>query len=147
MPPTLDMSAKEKRGSLAKEAETTGPGWFNMKAPDLTDEIKRDLEVIRSRAALDPKRKSLPKFFQIGTVMDSATDFYSGRLSNKERKNGILEELMADRDTKASLKKRFTKIQVAKEATAKPYRRPVATMRGKSKKVALSTSAKKKMRM
>lgn len=40
-----------------KESEKTkGPGWFNMKAPELTEEAKRDLEVLQMRSVLDPKR-------------------------------------------------------------------------------------------
>ncbi|MPC67215.1 Deoxynucleotidyltransferase terminal-interacting protein 2 [Portunus trituberculatus] len=46
--------AKEMR---KKESEKTkGPGWFNMKAPELTEEAKRDLEVLQMRSVLDPKR-------------------------------------------------------------------------------------------
>ncbi|KAJ3220413.1 Deoxynucleotidyltransferase terminal-interacting protein 2 [Dinochytrium kinnereticum] len=156
LPVGLDMTEKDKK-KLAKEGETAGAGWFHMKAPDLTDELKRDLQVIRSRAALDPKRHykkpdksmkgKLPKFFQIGTVMDSAADFYSARLAKKERKDGILGELMADRETKSYLKKKFTKIQGEKEAKTKAYRRPLATMRGKSKNIAASAAAKKRLRM
>lgn len=36
--------------------KTKGPGWFNMKAPELTEEAKRDLEVLQMRSVLDPKR-------------------------------------------------------------------------------------------
>ncbi|KAJ3097055.1 Deoxynucleotidyltransferase terminal-interacting protein 2 [Phlyctochytrium planicorne] len=156
VPPGLDYSDKDKK-KMAKEAESAGPGWFNMKAPDLTDEVKRDIEVIRSRAALDPKRhykkpdktkgKAIPKFFQIGTVMDSATDFFSQRLTNKERKNGIVEELMANQETKSYLKKKFSKIQTAKEESTKFYRKPVGVLRGKTKRLAANEASKKRLRM
>lgn len=43
--------------AFQKESEKTkGPGWFNMKAPELTEEAKRDLEVLQMRSVLDPKR-------------------------------------------------------------------------------------------
>ena len=43
--------------ALQKESvKTKGPGWFNMKAPELTEEAKRDLEVLQMRSILDPKR-------------------------------------------------------------------------------------------
>jgi len=52
--------------------KTNGRGWFNMPAPDLTEEKKNDLLVIQMRRALDPKRfykgpdrKGLPKYFQV----------------------------------------------------------------------------------
>ena len=33
---------------------------------------------------------------QVGTVVESATDFYSGRLTKKERKATIADELLSD---------------------------------------------------
>ena len=33
---------------------------------------------------------------QVGTVVESATDFYSGRLTKKERKVTIADELLYD---------------------------------------------------
>ncbi|KAF6175866.1 hypothetical protein GIB67_003354 [Kingdonia uniflora] len=57
------------------------------------------------RSVMDPKRhykkgdtksKALPKYFQVGTVIESASDFYSGRLTKKERKQTLAEELLSD---------------------------------------------------
>lgn len=52
--------------------KTTGDAWFNMKAPELTQELKRDLKVLQMRGSLDPKRfykkndrDGLPKYFQV----------------------------------------------------------------------------------
>ena len=52
--------------------KTKGDKWFNMPAPEMTDETKQDLMVIQMRKALDPKRfykandfKAQPKFFQV----------------------------------------------------------------------------------
>jgi hypothetical protein len=36
--------------------ETTGVGWFDMSAPIITPELKRELQLLRSRAYIDPKR-------------------------------------------------------------------------------------------
>lgn len=52
----------------------------------MTDDTKRDLKLLQLRGTFDPKRfykssdhkKGLPKFFQVGTVVESAADFYSG---------------------------------------------------------------------
>lgn len=45
-----------------------------MRPPEMTDEVKRDLEVLQMRNVLDPKRfykhndrKTLPKYFQVWT--------------------------------------------------------------------------------
>lgn len=58
---------------MQKEREKTkGANWFNMKAPEMTDELKNELQVIQLRSALDPKHfykrsemKSLPKYFEV----------------------------------------------------------------------------------
>lgn len=56
-----------------KEREKTkGKKWYGLPATEVTNEIKNDLEVLRMRSALDPKRfykkndlKVLPKYFQV----------------------------------------------------------------------------------
>ena len=65
-PATCPVLSQEERD------KSTGDGWFNMKAPELTPELKADLKVIKMRGALDPKRfykksdrDGLPKFFQV----------------------------------------------------------------------------------
>lgn len=56
----------------AERQKTAGPKWFAMKAPDIDEKIKNDMELIRMRGVLDPKRfykhndrKALPKYFQV----------------------------------------------------------------------------------
>lgn len=82
---------------------TKGKGWFDMKAPEMTDEAKMNLEMLKMRKALDPKRfyknndmKGLPKFFQFGKVVESAADFYHSRVPKKKRKANLVQELLAD---------------------------------------------------
>eukprot|EP00262_Sarcandra_glabra_P016908 TRINITY_DN563_c0_g1_i1.p1 TRINITY_DN563_c0_g1~~TRINITY_DN563_c0_g1_i1.p1 ORF type:complete len:193 (-),score=37.46 TRINITY_DN563_c0_g1_i1:220-798(-) len=83
--------------------DTTGKSWFDMPAPTVTPEIKKDLQILKLRSAIDPKRhykkgesKALPKYFQVGTVIESASDFFSGRLTKKERKATLADELLSD---------------------------------------------------
>lgn len=52
--------------------KTAGNGWFGMKAPELTDELKNDLRALKMRAGMDPKRfykkndrDGFPKYFQV----------------------------------------------------------------------------------
>ncbi|CAG8540898.1 6988_t:CDS:2, partial [Scutellospora calospora] len=113
--PIKKLSRKERQ--KLREA-TTGPGWFDMPKPELTTEIKRDLQVIKLRNVLDPKRfykkdnsKGIPKYFQIGTVIEGPTEFYSSRLPRKERKQTIVDELMADEQAKQYYKRKFLEIQ------------------------------------
>ena len=60
-------------------------GWYELPATQITDEVKRDLRLLHLRSALDPKRfykgfdqTKFPKYFQLGTVVEGAADFYSG---------------------------------------------------------------------
>lgn len=53
--------------------KTSGDGWFNMKAPEVTEELKNDLKALQMRSAMDPKRfykkndrEGFPKYFQVG---------------------------------------------------------------------------------
>eukprot|EP00268_Persea_americana_P064802 TRINITY_DN8571_c0_g1_i3.p1 TRINITY_DN8571_c0_g1~~TRINITY_DN8571_c0_g1_i3.p1 ORF type:complete len:200 (-),score=47.20 TRINITY_DN8571_c0_g1_i3:363-962(-) len=88
--------------------DTTGKSWFDMPAPTVTPEMKKDLQIIKLRSVIDPKRhykradsktdsKTFPKYFQVGTVIESASDFFSGRLTKKERKATLADELLSDR--------------------------------------------------
>ena len=56
---------------------TTGRGWFNMPAPEVTPEMKNDLRVLQMRDVLDRshhykssdwKKGKLPKYFQASSV-------------------------------------------------------------------------------
>ena len=73
---------------------------------------------LQNRAALNPAafyKKSaqrLPEYFQVGTVIQGATEFYSSRLCKQQRGRTFAEELLHDADVKFTLKKRFNKLQV-----------------------------------
>ena len=85
--------------------DTTGKNWFDMPAPTMTPELKKDIQLLKLRSVIDPKRhykkgdsksKALPKYFQVGTVIESASDFFTGRLTKKERKTTLADELLSD---------------------------------------------------
>ncbi|XP_073026284.1 rRNA-processing protein fcf2-like [Primulina eburnea] len=86
--------------------DTAGNNWFDMPAQTITPELKKDLQLLKLRSVIDPKRhykkgdsksKTLPKYFQASTVIESATEFYTGRLTKKERKASLADELLSDR--------------------------------------------------
>ena len=92
---------------------------------EYTPELRRDMRLLKLRGAYGPEAvyktddtSKLPKNFQIGTVVEGAQDFYAARLTRKERKRTLTEEVLADADIKAVRKKRFAKIQAAKAHTA-----------------------------
>ena len=136
--PKLGKKATKKLKKLERE-KTKGAAWYGMSAPELTEETKRDLEVLQMRNALDPKRfykkndhKELPKYFQLGRVVESSADFYSDRIPNKERKKNLVDELMADAEFQRYNKRKYAEIIQKKEKT---------TFGGKKK---INAGAKKK---
>lgn len=60
-----------------------------MSRPELTSSIKRDLQIIKQRQALDPKRHykkekwQIPKYFQMGTIVEGNTGYYNKLTKNK----------------------------------------------------------------
>ena len=63
----------------AERELTTGDGWYNMRAPEMTTELKGDLKALKMRAAMDPKRfykkndrDGFPKYFQVRVQLLSA---------------------------------------------------------------------------
>lgn len=112
----------KKLNKLARKQikDTAGSGWFDMAAPTMTPELKKDLQLLKLRSTLDPKRhykkadsksKNLPKYFQIGTVIESASEFYSGRLTKKERKSTLAEEILSDPKAKQYRKRKVREIE------------------------------------
>ncbi|NXC69134.1 TDIF2 protein, partial [Anhinga anhinga] len=125
VPPLRESLHQLKKQRRAEREKTTGDGWFGMKAPEITSELKNDLKVLKMRASLDPKhfykkndRDGLPKYFQVGTVVDSPIDFYHSRIPKKQRKRTIVEELLADSEFRRYNKKKYQEIMSEKAAFA-----------------------------
>jgi len=47
------------------------------------------------------KFKVVLKYFQVGTVVEPASEFYSSRLKNRERKATLVDELLSDQSLKS----------------------------------------------
>ncbi|NXB06085.1 TDIF2 protein, partial [Cnemophilus loriae] len=125
VPPYRESLHQLKKQRRAEREKTTGDSWFGMKAPEITSELKNDLKVLKMRASLDPKhfykkndRDGLPKYFQVGTVVDSPIDFYHSRIPKKQRKRTIVEELLADSEFRRYNKKKYQEIMSEKAAFA-----------------------------
>ncbi|KAG6524602.1 hypothetical protein ZIOFF_014536 [Zingiber officinale] len=73
--------------------DTAGRSWFDMSAPKITPEIKNDLEILK-----------------VGTVIESASEFFSSRLTKKERKATLADELLHDDALKAYRKRKLREI-------------------------------------
>ncbi|XP_019936633.1 deoxynucleotidyltransferase terminal-interacting protein 2 [Paralichthys olivaceus] len=125
VPPYSESKQALKLKHRAEREKSTGDGWFNMKAPELTQELKGDLQVLKMRGTMDSKRfykkndrEGFSKYFQVGTVVDSPVDFYHSRVPKKERKRTMVEELLADADFRHKNKKKYQEIMTEKAAQA-----------------------------
>ncbi|KAI8347276.1 Fcf2 pre-rRNA processing-domain-containing protein [Mortierella sp. GBAus27b] len=123
----VHVSKKQKQEEREK---TAGKGWFDLPQQILTPELKRDLQILKLRNVLDPKRfykreekgkTKFPKYFQIGTVIEGNTEFYSSRLTKKERATTITGEVMKDLTGRDYYKRKFDEIQEAKQSGGKRF--------------------------
>lgn len=117
------------------EPEDSGSEWFNMKKPEMTAEIKRDLLILKNRSALDPKRHykkekwQVPKYFQTGTIVEGNTEFYSARLSRKNRGKTLAEEILHDDDSSKYFKRKYYEIQKQKTSGGKKHYKKIKEKR------------------
>ena len=139
----LNVNHVVKKENKLSHQNTTGPMWFNMKAPEITPEIKDDLRAIQLKRYSDPTqffkkndKDKEEKFFQIGTIQDNIIDGKHNRLKKNEVRNRIVEEIF-DKDvaTKYSIKK-FNEIQ--------EQRRKIGLRKSKLNKYKLQTKGKTK---
>lgn len=113
--------------------QSTSSRWSELPAQEIDDQTKRDLRLLRLRAAYDPTRHykswgkgKFPKHFSVGTVIEGPGEFFTGalvwlhargttrrteRLTRKERKGSLADQLLADQELTAARKKRFAKMQ------------------------------------
>lgn len=133
--PIYILESRKKSDKVKPPTETEK--WFTLPKPEMTAEVKRDLMIIKHRAALDPKRHykkekwQAPERFSIGTIIEGPTEFFSSRLKNKERKNTMLETLMADDKTNKYFKRKYTEVQQKKTSGKKAHYRGVKDKRRK----------------
>lgn len=79
--------------------ETVGKGWFDFEPLVIDEKIKRDIKMIQMRNYLDPKRfyknpDKMGKVLHVGTVIEGPSEYFSSRMSRKERKQTIVEEIL-----------------------------------------------------
>jgi Fcf2 pre-rRNA processing len=118
------------------KAATAGAKWFGMRRTPMTDDFKRDVQVLANRGYLDPKRfykkttasEELLKpgsttILQSGTVIEGAGEYFSARLSKKQRRANLTDEIMADDRVRRYTKSQFVKIQAATRERARKRRK------------------------
>ncbi|KAF1740520.1 hypothetical protein MXB_3353, partial [Myxobolus squamalis] len=105
--------------------ETAGSGWYNMPAIKETEEIKRDLELMKMRGSTDAKShykkidwKNKPKFIQVGNVVNTPYDFVNN-LTRKQKRNTLVDQLLQNEQARQKIKKKYLEIQKKRAQTKK----------------------------
>ena len=114
---------------LQEKAAIVGSDWFNLPRTDLTPEIKRDIQLLKMRSVLDPKRHykkenikaRAPEHFQTGTLIEGPTEFFSSRLLNKDRKRSFIDEVLAAEDSTGRFKSKYNDIQTSATSGKKGF--------------------------
>lgn len=117
----------------------------------IDSKLKADMRMIQMRNYMDPKRwvtlqsytltysiqsnsifftvyrfyKNPDKFVKIlhtGTVIEGPAEYKSARLTNRERKQTIVEEILGDKKIKDYSKRKFMEIQSEKTGRRKAYK-------------------------
>ncbi|KAF1804109.1 Fcf2 pre-rRNA processing-domain-containing protein [Mucor lusitanicus] len=134
--PSKDEKHLSKKERQAEREKTTGSAWFDMPKTEMTDEVKRDLQVLKMRHILDRKRhykkmgkRPDPKYFQIGTIIESPTEFFSARINKKDRKQTIVDELMASDELKQYYKRKHTEVQERTNSGGKKHYKKLKAQR------------------
>mmetsp|Transcript_21643 Transcript_21643/g.49957 ORF Transcript_21643/g.49957 Transcript_21643/m.49957 type:complete len:310 (+) Transcript_21643:122-1051(+) len=92
---------KKKKKKEQSQSAGAGAGWFHMQSTPMTEELKMDLAILRNRNYMNPN-----KFYksndvkrdgplQVGTVVEGPSEFFSSRLTKKERKSHLTDEFLA----------------------------------------------------
>jgi hypothetical protein len=118
--------------------ENAGADWFNLPRTSNDPQTKRDLQMIKLRSVLamgkqhfkkDTRRDPFPEFSQIGTLVEGPTEFYSARLTKKERKRTLVEEVLSSGQALSKFKSKYNEIQERKSSGKKAHYKKVVARR------------------
>ena len=96
----------------------------------LTDQLKRDLSLLKLRSVLDPhrhykkdntKKSKAPQFSQTGTVIEGPTEFFSSRINKKDRSKNFVDEAMSTERQNGKFKRKYDEIQTSKTSGKKGH--------------------------
>mmetsp|Transcript_8451 Transcript_8451/g.14342 ORF Transcript_8451/g.14342 Transcript_8451/m.14342 type:complete len:225 (+) Transcript_8451:94-768(+) len=112
----------------ASAKKNLGKGWFDIEPATMTDDLKRDIKIIQMRNYLDSKRfyknpDRTGKVLHVGTVVGGFADSKSSRLTRKERKQSILDEVLADKKITKYSKDKYLAIQKEKSNKRKTFKK------------------------
>ena len=146
----LNENYLEKKRKREENKRTTGPKWFNMKAPELTTELKQELKAVQLGKLSEPfqfhkksDRKGYAKFFQIGTIQDDILDGKANRLKKSEIKNRIAEQLLDfDKEQNFTLRKFNEYQEQRKKLGIKKSKLNKFKLKSKGKKIGVGVVSK-----
>uniref|UniRef100_A0A182QDA8 Fcf2 pre-rRNA processing C-terminal domain-containing protein n=1 Tax=Anopheles farauti TaxID=69004 RepID=A0A182QDA8_9DIPT len=132
-------SALRKLNRLERH-KTKGKKWFDMSAPEMTPELQNELTLLKMRSVLDPKqsfkriekRKQLPKYFEMGKVIDSPLDHFNERGVKKLKSKSLIDELMADAEFQKFNKRKYA--ESLERQKKKAYHKAVEKMKREKKR-------------
>lgn len=115
--------------SIQEQVLNAGSDWYNLPTTRLTPVIKRDLQLLKMRSMWDPKRHYkkdsqkplIPEFSQIGTIMAGPTEYYSSRMSKRDRKRSFVEEILVTEKDTSLFKSKYNAIQLSKRSGRRAY--------------------------
>jgi Fcf2 pre-rRNA processing. len=118
---------KPNPADIESSKSNAGSRWFNFQATPNSASLQADIAVIRNRNYLDPKKfykssdfnKKGSHLVQLGTVVEGSMEsVYSNRLTKKQRRSNVMEEVMSEvfQSKNDYVKKTYTKLQ--RERTA-----------------------------
>ena len=122
VPPLASSRRKLKQQRKARREADAGPNWFHMKAPELTPELERDLAALRLRGHIDPKHfyrktdlEKPPKFFEVGTLINHATEPVSHKLPKAARGKSLVEQLLEEDQTHKFSTRKWVELMKSKK--------------------------------
>ncbi|EQL03870.1 hypothetical protein G6O67_005675 [Ophiocordyceps sinensis] len=116
--------------------DTAGPNWFNLPKTLLTPELRRDWQILRMRGLLDPKhhKKAIPSappaYSQVGEIVPGPADPRGARLTRRERRRTIFEQVAATHNAD-KLTGKYAGIQRGKSSGKKAFYQGVVASRRK----------------
>ncbi|KAL2830629.1 Fcf2 pre-rRNA processing-domain-containing protein [Aspergillus pseudoustus] len=126
---SLALERKFPKLSSKKDKPTAGSDWFDLPKTELTPELKRDLQLLRMRSILDPKRHykkesgkaQPPNYSQVGTIIEGPTEFFSGRIVKRDRKKTFVDEALALEQATKRFASRYNDVQDRKKSGKKAF--------------------------
>ncbi|KAL8928027.1 MAG: hypothetical protein Q9208_002102 [Pyrenodesmia sp. 3 TL-2023] len=122
-------SVLPKTAKAKGQEQSSGPEWFHMPRTKLTPDLKRDLQLLKMRSTLDPKRHYkkdnqkplIPEYSQIGTILEGPSEYYSSRISKRDRKRSFVEEVLAAEEGSRRFANKYNEIQISKTSGRRGY--------------------------